>query len=307
MIELNGVSKRYGRVLALDRLTAHIARGETVGLLGPNGAGKTTLMNIVTGQLAATSGAVSVGGFDIIRSPEEAKALIGYLPEQAPLYDEMTVRDYLLFLCRLRGVVPAERDRHIADISRLTGIEAVLPRRIGNLSRGFKQRVGLCQALCGDPEVLILDEPTAGLDPLQAAEFRQLIKSLQQDHTVLLSSHILADMEQICRRVLILRDGKLLRDYAPGNGEEGLLQVEARIALGKDQLEKQLSRLPGLSSFTILKSDTPGITDALLMAQKDVPVERLLFEQMAALNAPILRLTRRRSTLEEVFLAAMKE
>ena len=229
MIQLNSVSKRYGHLLALDQFTATIRKGELVGLLGPNGAGKTTLMNILTGNLAASSGTALIGGQDIVFSASQAKRLIGWLPEHVPLYTEMTVSSFLFFVCELKRVIPADRDRHIADIARLTGIESILKRRIGNLSKGLRQRVGLAQALCGDPEILILDEPTAGLDPLQAAEFRSLLRLLQKSHTILLSSHILADMEGVCERVLIIRDGRLIQDVNLAGETDGSIRHPMKI------------------------------------------------------------------------------
>lgn len=306
MIKLNSVSKRYGQLRALDQFTAEIQKGELVGLLGPNGAGKTTLMNILTGNLAASQGTVLVGGHDIVFEASKAKRLIGWLPEHVPLYTEMTVFSFLLFVCELKQVVPKDRERHIADIARLTGIEAILKRRIGNLSKGLQQRVGLAQALCGDPEILILDEPTAGLDPLQAAEFRSLLKQLHHQHTILLSSHILADMEGICERVLIIREGRLIRDVQLSGAAEGEVHLHARIAMGKDRLLPLLRSRPWVRTVTAQDSAEAGISDVLIISDDPQP-ERMLFSLAAEQDAPILLMTRERSTLEEIFLEAMKE
>lgn len=307
MIQLDSVSKHYGQVKALDHFTATIRKGELVGLLGPNGAGKTTLMNILTGNLAASSGTALIGGNDIVLSPSSAKRLIGWLPEHVPLYTEMTVASFLRFVCELKRVIPADRDRHIADIARLTGTESILGRRIGNLSKGLQQRVGLAQALCGDPEILILDEPTAGLDPLQAAEFRNLLRLLHENHTILLSSHILADMENICERVLIIRDGRLIRDLALTGEADGDLRLHVRIAMGKDRLLTLLRAQPWVCSAEALSGAEAGITDVQITCHQEDQPERQLFSLLAANQAPILLLTRERSTLEEIFLEAMKE
>ena len=307
MIQLDSVSKRYGQLRALDRFTATIRKGELVGLLGPNGAGKTTLMNILTGNLAASGGTVLIGGHDIVFNASQAKRMIGWLPEHVPLYNEMTVSSFLRFVCELKQVIPADRDRHIADIAKLTGIESILKRRIGNLSKGLRQRVGLAQALCGDPEILILDEPTAGLDPLQAAEFRSLLRLLQKSHTILLSSHILADMEGVCERVLIIREGRLIRDVQLEGETDGAIRFHARIAMGKDRLLSLLRSCSWISEVTAQDGTEPGITDILVSSGSTEQPERLLFALMAENNAPILMLTRERSTLENIFLEAMKE
>ena len=307
MIQLISVSKRYGSCLALDQFSASVRKGELVGLLGPNGAGKTTLMNILTGNLAASSGSALIGGYDIVYQASQAKRLIGWLPEHVPLYTEMTVFSFLRFVCELKRVIPEDTDRHIADIARLTGIESILGRRIGNLSKGLCQRVGLAQALCGDPEILILDEPTAGLDPLQAADFRSLLKKLHQDHTILLSSHILADMEGICERVLIIRAGRLIRDVQLTGGPEGAVHLHARIAIGKDALLSLLRSCSWAETVSALSSGEAGITDILITANDENQPERRLFSLMAEKNSPILMLTRERGTLEDIFLEAMKE
>ena len=307
MIQLVSVSKRYGACLALDQFTATIRKGELVGLLGPNGAGKTTLMNILTGNLAASGGTALIGGYDIVFQASQAKRMIGWLPEQVPLYTEMTVLSFLRFVCELKRVIPGDMKRHIADIARLTGIESILNRRIGNLSKGLRQRVGLAQALCGDPEVLIMDEPTAGLDPLQAADFRSLLKRLQKDHTILLSSHILADMEGVCERVLIIRAGRLIRDVIPAGGSEDDIHLHARIAMGKESLMSLLRPCSWVKTVSAQSSGDAGITDILITADDQDQPERRLFALMAANSAPILLLTRERSTLEDIFLEAMKE
>ena len=307
MIRLESVSKYYGGLCALDHFTAAIRAGSLVGLLGPNGAGKTTLMNILTGSLAASGGTVLIGGHDILFEASRAKRMIGWLPEHVPLYPEMTVHSFLRFVCDLKQVLASDRERHIMDIASLTGIREILPRVIAHLSKGYRQRVGLAQALCGDPEILILDEPTAGLDPLQAAEFRQLLKALHRDHTILLSSHILADMENVCERVLIIRDGKLQKDVDLTGENESEIRLSVRIAMGRDSLISLLRTVPEIRSIEPVRSEEAGITDLIMTAPKDFPIERTVFSLMAKHGAPILRMTRQHSTLEDVFLSTMRE
>ena len=213
MIEVKNLTKRYGTNVALDNVSFSVEEGKILGFLGPNGAGKSTTMNIITGYLSSTEGTVTVGGYDILENPNEAKKLIGYLPELPPLYMDMTVKEYLNFMYDLKKVT-LPREKHIQEICRLVKIQNVYKRLIGNLSKGYKQRVGIAQALLGNPPVLILDEPTVGLDPKQIIEIRRLIKDLGRNHTVILSSHILPEVQAVCERVIIINNGKLVADGA---------------------------------------------------------------------------------------------
>jgi ABC-2 type transport system ATP-binding protein len=210
MIEVSGLTRRFRDRAAVDDLTFSIPRGEVVGLLGPNGAGKTTTMRLLTGFLPATSGTARVAGFDVFEEPMEARRRIGYLPENPPIYDSMTVRGYLRFVAELKGVARKEVDAEVARVASLTGTVEVIDRMAGNLSKGFRQRVGIAQALLHDPDVLILDEPTVGLDPIQIREVRDLIRSLGGRHTVLLSSHLLPEVAMTCTKVIVLQGGKLV-------------------------------------------------------------------------------------------------
>lgn len=209
MIEVSHLTKKYGRHLAVDDLSFAVEDGRIFGLLGPNGAGKSTIMNILTGYLAATSGQVTVAGHPLPEEADEAKACVGYLPEQPPLYPEMTVGEYLNFVAELKKVPRAQRKEQVHRAARRTGLEKVLPRLIRSLSKGYKQRVGIAQALLGSPKIIILDEPTVGLDPAQVIEMRKLIRELGKAHTVILSSHILSEVQAVCQQVLILSKGKL--------------------------------------------------------------------------------------------------
>ena len=216
MIEVTNLVKHYGDKKAVDGISFSIHEGELVGFLGPNGAGKSTTMNVLTGYLSATSGSAKINGIDILENPIAAKRHIGYLPEQPPLYMDMAVNEYLDFICDLKGV-KEHRKEHISEICELAGITNVYKRMIRNLSKGYKQRVGLAQALIGDPEVLILDEPTVGLDPIQIIEIRNVIKDLGKKRTVILSSHILPEVQAICERVLVINHGKIIANDTPAN------------------------------------------------------------------------------------------
>lgn len=217
MIEVSHLTKQYGNHLAVDDVSFTVADGQICGLLGPNGAGKSTIMNILTGYLSATSGQVTVAGHPLPEEADAAKACVGYLPEQPPLYPEMTVQEYLTFAAELKGVKKAERKEQVCRAARRTGLEAVLPRLIRSLSKGYKQRVGIAQALLGSPRLIILDEPTVGLDPAQVIEIRKLILELGRAHTVILSSHILSEVQAVCQQILILSKGHLA---AAGSLEE---------------------------------------------------------------------------------------
>lgn len=217
MIEVSHLTKQYGKHLAVDDVSFTVKDGQICGLLGPNGAGKSTIMNILTGYLSATSGQVTVAGHPLPEEADAAKACVGYLPEQPPLYPEMTVQEYLTFAAELKGVKKEERKEQVCRAARRTGLEAVLPRLIRSLSKGYKQRVGIAQALLGSPRLIILDEPTVGLDPAQVIEIRKLIQELGRAHTVILSSHILSEVQAVCQQILILSKGHLA---AAGSLEE---------------------------------------------------------------------------------------
>lgn len=217
MIEVSHLTKQYGNHLAVDDVSFTVADGQICGLLGPNGAGKSTIMNILTGYLSATSGQVTVAGHPLPEEADAAKACVGYLPEQPPLYPEMTVQEYLTFAAELKRVKKAERKEQVCRAARRTGLETVLPRLIRSLSKGYKQRVGIAQALLGSPRLIILDEPTVGLDPAQVIEIRKLIRELGRAHTVILSSHILSEVQAVCQQILILSKGNLV---AAGSLEE---------------------------------------------------------------------------------------
>ena len=311
MIVFDSVSKRYGGHEALKGLSFTVPRGQVLGLLGQNGAGKTTAMNILTGCLAPTAGRVTIGGFDVMTEPAAAKRLLGYLPEAAPLYDEMTVRAYLRFACEIKETEKHAIPAHIEAVAEKTGLTEVLGRKIGNLSKGYRQRVGVAQALCGAPEVIVLDEPTAGLDPKQSSEMCALIRALRGEHTVLLSSHILSEVQSLCDRVLILHHGKLRCDSAMNRLSHAEKRLRAVIACGEngengENGEKMLlpavRTLPSLKTVRTEQTELPGCVGLLLSAAQDAPLEKELFTLLSARQWPLLRLTAVEDSLEEIFL-----
>ena len=302
MIVMDRVSKRYGAHQALDSVSFTVPRGQVLGLLGQNGAGKTTAMNILTGCLAPSGGAASIGGFDIMLNPRQAKRLLGYLPEQAPLYDEMTVSAYLRFVCELKEVEGKAIPGHVGEILEKTGLEKEAGRKIGNLSKGYRQRVGFAQALCGSPEAIILDEPTSGLDPRQSSEMRALIRALAQEHTVLFSSHILSEVQSVCDRVVILHHGRIICDSAMEKLRQGEKRLRAVIACGEGSIVPSLRQLKSVTRVTVERGSEPGCTQVVLAAGKDAPVERELFTLLSGLQAPLLRLMPVEDSLEDVFL-----
>lgn len=307
MIELEQVSKRYGAHQALSSVSLSAPKGQVLGLLGQNGAGKTTAMNILTGCLAPTSGRALISGFDVMLQPRQAKRLLGYLPENAPLYDEMTVEKYLGFVCGLKEVEGRAVAGHVGEILEKTGLKDVSGRKIGNLSKGYRQRVGFAQALCGSPEAIVLDEPASGLDPRQSSEMRGLIRALAGEHTVLLSSHILSEVQSVCDRVVILHHGKIICDSALSALGKGEKRLRAVIAGGKGALLPALRQLKSVSRVQEEKESEPGTTQVLLTAEKDAPAERELFTLLSGLQAPLLRLTPVEDSLEDVFLRVTGE
>lgn len=305
MITFSGITKRYGDTEALHSLSFTAGRGEVLGLLGQNGAGKTTALNIMTGYLAPTAGTVTVGGHDLLAEPRQAKRLLGYLPEVPPLYEEMTVRASLRFACALKLVVPADIPAHVEEIARRAGLTEVLGRRVGNLSKGYRQRVGLAQALCGDPETLVLDEPTSGLDPRQTAEFRQTLRELSAGRTVIFSSHILSEVQALCDRVIILHRGRLVCDRSLRPDKAGGLRLRAEIAGDEKKLLPALGLLPCVQCVTPLPASGPGEVSVLLDCS--APPEKALFDLLCGLHMPLLRLQEAQDSLEEIFLRVTSE
>ncbi len=300
-----GLGKRYGERQALTDVSFSLSGGELVGLIGQNGAGKTTLLQLLAGRLAPSAGRVTLDGHDVLWEPEHCRAQIGYLPEKPGLYDEMTVEAHLRFLCRVRGVVPEDIAPHVAEIAERTGIQDALGRRVGNLSKGFRQRVGIASALVAHPAVILLDEPTSGLDPVQIHEVRQLVSELSRDRLVILSTHILRDLDGLCSRALILHEGRLIRDLRIREEALRYRTLRVELAMGKEAAMKLLASVPSAERVEALDTAVPGQTAALLTGPHDAPIERQLFELASRHSAPILALHPVRSELEEIFLSAI--
>ena len=252
MIEMEGVTKKYGSLTALRDVSFRIRKNETVGLLGRNGAGKTTLLNLMTGYFPPTEGQVRIGGKNMREDSAACKRMIGYLPEKPPLYDEMTVESYLRFVCELREVKKQGIRDHTEEILSLCGLQDVRSRVMGHLSKGYRQRAGIAQALCGAPEILILDEPTVGLDPKQTVEIRELIRKLSREHTVIFSSHILSEVQQACSRVIILDEGRMALDYDMHAPKSGTMHVQLEIDGDAEDVMKRLRRVEGIRKATQL-------------------------------------------------------
>ena len=305
MIEIQNVTKRFGQHLAVDNLNFTVNEGEILGFLGPNGAGKSTTMNIITGYISATEGTVTVDGYDILDNPEEVKKRIGYMPELPPLYLDMTVREYLNFVFEIKKVDLKDRKQEMDRILELVRITDVRDRLIKNLSKGYKQRVGLAQALVGNPPVLILDEPTVGLDPKQIIEIRNLIKQLGRKHTIILSSHILPEVSAVCQRVVIINKGRIVASDTPENlskrlGESSKLTL--RIAASERQAVKVLKDVAGIKYVEAQGVREPDTVDVWIEAEKDIDVRRPVFNALSRAGYPILQMKSMDLTLEDIFL-----
>ena len=306
MIEIEHLTKRYGGHTAVSDLSFTVDSGQIYGFLGPNGAGKSTTMNIMTGCLSATDGCVRIDGHDIFEEPEQAKRLIGYLPEQPPLYMNETPEEYLRFVGEAKGLRGAELGRQIDEVIRQTGIEGVARRRISALSKGYKQRVGIAQALLGNPKVIILDEPTVGLDPIQIIEIRDLIKELGQTHTVIFSSHILSEVQTICDQIIMIAKGKLVAFDTPENLEQHLLTPNEVILTTDASANEVQTLLEGISNITELsleEQDSGLVTARIKTGLSDVyQLSRAVFSAFAASGNTLLELAVKKANLEDIFL-----
>lgn len=305
MIEVKNLVKKYGNHTAVDSLTFTVERGQIYGFLGPNGAGKSTTMNMITGYLAPTGGSITIDGHDVLKEPAEAKRRIGYLPELPPLYLDMTVSEYLQFAAELKKIRKKERPDMISDAMELTGIADVSGRLIKNLSKGYKQRVGLAQALLGYPEVILLDEPTVGLDPKQIIEIRDLVKSLGEKHTVILSSHILSEVSAVCDRVMIISHGKLVASDTPENLSrlmEGFGTLNMTVRGEKIKLLNLLSGLEGVKSIDIPAAQEDGLLQMKIQLDGEQDIREEIFYLLADNRCPILEMKCEKASLEDVFL-----
>lgn len=303
MIEVKNLVKKYGDHTAVDHLSFTVEKGQIYGFLGPNGAGKSTTMNIMTGYLGATDGEVLINGHDILKEPEAAKKSIGYLPELPPLYMDMTVMEYLKFSAELKKIKKEDREQEIEKALKLVKLADVQDRLIKNLSKGYKQRVGLAQAILGFPEIIILDEPTVGLDPKQIIEIRELIRELAKEHTVILSSHILAEIREVCDYIMIISKGKLVASDTPEHLEELMngsdtIHIETRAE--KETVREILSGLKDIEDVTYTQENE--ILKAEVKAKERKDIREVIFSAFAEAKCPLLTLQKTTVSLEEVFL-----
>jgi len=305
MIKVNDLTKKYGDHVAVDHLSFHVEKGQIYGFLGPNGAGKSTTMNIITGYLATTGGTVTINGKDIQKEPEEAKKCIGYLPEIPPLYIDMTVEEYLLFAAELKKVAKSERKKQVEEVMEMTMITDKRSRLIKNLSKGYKQRVGLAQAILGYPEVIILDEPTVGLDPKQIIEIRDLIKELSKNHTVILSSHILSEISAVCDRIMIIAHGKLVACDTP-EGLQKLMKGSAELDLivkgSYESVESVLVALQGVERVDRKGVEQSDCVHVNVISKDGLDIREEVFYGMAEAKMPIMAMNYTQRSLEDIFL-----
>ena len=305
MIEVNNLVKRYGDHTAVDHLSFKIEKGKIYGFLGPNGAGKSTTMNMITGYIASTEGTVRIDGHDILEEPEAAKKCIGYLPEQPPLYFDMTVLEYMKFVADLKKIPKDKKATMIEEVMDMVKISDMRNRLIKNLSKGYRQRVGLAEAIMGYPEVIILDEPTVGLDPKQIIEIRTLIKDLKKKHTVILSSHILSEVSAVCDYVLIISHGKLVASDTPenlGKLAEGSNTLEMLIKGEKSQIKQALESIEGVNSVTIEKDEKQNLWSTKVSTEENNDIRDKVFYKMSDINSPIYEMKSKKVSLEEIFL-----
>lgn len=304
MIEVKNLTKCYGDLKAVDDISFSVDSGEVLGFLGPNGAGKSTTMNIITGYISSSAGTVTIDGSEILEEPKKTKQKIGYLPEIPPLYPEMTVRKYLEFMFDLKKVKLPKKE-HVDEVMRLVGIADKGGRIIKNLSKGYRQRVGFAQALLGNPPVLILDEPTVGLDPSQIIEFRKLIKSLGKKHTVIFSSHVLSEISATCDRVIVISNGKIVADSKTDELSQsfsGKKKLSLTVDSESSEIPEELRKIPGVTKVEKVRVFSGGAVKYNVSYSKDVDIRREVFSAMVRLNAPILEMQSGNETLEDMFL-----
>lgn len=309
MIRIENLVKHYGKIKAVNDISFEIKDGEIVGFLGPNGAGKSTAMNILCGYLSSTSGKAEINGIDILENPIEAKKQIGFLPELPPLYTEMTVDEYLKFIYNLKGTT-LDKDKHLNEICEVTSIANVRDRLIRNLSKGYRQRVGIAQALIGNPPVLIFDEPTVGLDPKQIVEVRNLIRSLGGKHTVILSTHILSEVQAVCDRIIIINKGKIVANEKTEEISKAVTNVSklaVKVCGPEKEVQKLLQGIPGVSSVDPMGHQDLDSTTFSITGQPGIDVRKPIFNLMASHGYPIIGLEAQGLNLEDVFLTAVDE
>ena len=305
MIEVKNVTKKYGSVTAVDNISFEVKDGEVVGFLGPNGAGKSTTMNMITGFIEPTEGQIIINGKDISKKERKAKKEIGYMPENVPLYYELTVKEFVTYMADLKFVKRQARKEEVAKVLKETGLEDVQKKLIRNLSRGYKQRVSLAGALVGNPAVIILDEPTVGLDPKQITEIRALIKELGKKHTVILSTHILSEVSQICEKVVIINKGKIIAVDTPENLEKKTKEangISVTVEDPKNNMKNLKNNIPEIESIEMVKDNKDGTKQFMITSNAEVDLRKKLFEVLPKQDITIFELKKTESTLEDAFI-----
>lgn len=305
MIEVKNITKKYGSFTAVDNISFKIEEGEIIGLLGPNGAGKSTTMNMITGYIEPTEGEIKIEGYDISKKPKKAKAQIGYMPEGVPLYSDLTVKEFVTYMAELKKVDRKTRKEKVEKIIEQTGLKDVEKKLTRNLSRGYKQRVSMAGALVGEPKILILDEPTVGLDPKQITEIRALIKELGKTHTIILSSHILSEVSQICNKVIIINKGKIVAIDTPENLEKKVSNNNTTYVTVEDtenKIETMKEKIPEIKDIKLIKENEDGTKQYVLESDKDVDLRKIVFNEFAKENITIFEMKKADTTLEDAFM-----
>ena len=305
MIEVKNITKKYGNFTAVDNINFKIEEGEIIGLLGPNGAGKSTTMNMITGYIEPTEGEIKIEGYDISKKPRKAKAQIGYMPEGVPLYSDLTVKEFVTYMAELKKVDKKTRKEKVEKINEQTGLKEVEKKLTRNLSRGYKQRVSMAGALVGEPKILILDEPTVGLDPKQITEIRELIKELGKTHTIILSSHILSEVSQICNKVIIINKGKIVAIDTPENLEKKVESNNTTYVTVEDtenKIETIKEKIPEIKNIKLIKENEDGTKQYALESDKDTDLRKIVFNEFAKENITIFEMKKADTTLEDAFM-----
>ena len=305
MIEVKNVTKKYGKVVAVDNISFTIQDGEIIGLLGPNGAGKSTTMNMITGYIEPTEGTIIIDNYDISKRPKKAKKEIGYMPEGVPLYTDMTVKEFITYMAEIKKIDKKERKEKVEKIIEETGLKEVEKKITKNLSRGYKQRVSLAGALVGEPKILILDEPTVGLDPKQITEIRKLIKDLGKKHTIILSSHILSEVSQICQKEIIKNKGKIVAIDTPENLENKVSNKNSLYVTVEDtenKIEKVTKKIKEITKIELIKENEDKTKEYLIESKLDTDLRKILFQEFAKENITIFEMKKADTTLEDAFM-----
>ena len=305
MIEVKNVTKKYGKVVAVDNISFTINEGEIVGLLGPNGAGKSTTMNMLTGFIEQTEGEIAIDGYNMLKKPKKAKKEIGYMPEGVPLYTDLTVKEFVTYMAEIKNVDKKTRKEKVQKIIEQTGLKDVEKKLIRNLSRGYKQRVSMAGALVGEPKILILDEPTVGLDPKQITEIRNLIKELGKTHTVILSSHILSEVSQICNKVIIINKGKIVAIDTPEKLEEKVSNkncIYITVEDTENKMENIKEKIKEITKLELLQNNEDGTKQYMIESKEEIDLRKTLFTELAKENITIFEMKKADSTLEDAFM-----